>query len=274
MADMTRGRRRGRPDIAISPWAAVAFVAAALALVPIVAIAATAVADTGGLWGHIIQFVLPQSTWNTLVLLAGSGLIATMLGTGAAWIVSAYDFRGRGFLEWALLLPLARADLYHGLCLSRHSEPARSGSGRTALDTRLFQSAGVPPARPAGDVGRHPGVRLRALPVRLSDGTGYVSNPGGQCDRSCADAGRAALRDFLAGGAAIGTAGHRGRGVAGADGSAQRCGGRSIPGRAHIDGHHIHHLDRAHGSCRSGSDRYWLAGAGSGCAYAGAMGAA
>lgn len=107
MADMTQGRRRGRPDIAISPWAAVAFVAAALALVPILAIAATAVANTGGLWGHIVQFVLPQSTWNTLVLLAGSGLIATMVGTGAAWIVSAYDFRGRGFLEWALLLPLA-----------------------------------------------------------------------------------------------------------------------------------------------------------------------
>ena len=107
MADMTQGRRRSRPDIAISPWAAVAFVAAALALVPIVAIAATAVADTGGLWGHIFQFVLPQSTWNTLVLLAGSGLIATMVGTGAAWLVSAYDFRGRGFLEWALLLPLA-----------------------------------------------------------------------------------------------------------------------------------------------------------------------
>ena len=107
MADMTQGRQRGRPEIAISPWAVVAFAAAALALVPIVAIAATAIANTGGLWGHIVQFVLPQSTWNTLVLLAGSGLIATMVGTGAAWIVSAYDFRGRGFLEWALLLPLA-----------------------------------------------------------------------------------------------------------------------------------------------------------------------
>lgn len=107
MADMTQGRRAARPSIAISPWAVVAIAAAALAVVPIVAIAATAIADTGGLWGHIIQFVLPQSTWNTLVLLAGSGLIATMVGTGAAWLVSAYDFRGRGFLEWALLLPLA-----------------------------------------------------------------------------------------------------------------------------------------------------------------------
>ena len=107
MADLTAGRPHRRLHIAITPWAAVAFAAAALALVPIVAIAATAIADTGGLWGHIVQFVLPQATWNTLVLLAGAGLIATMVGTGAAWIVSAYDFRGRWFLEWGLLLPLA-----------------------------------------------------------------------------------------------------------------------------------------------------------------------
>ncbi|ODT65283.1 MAG: iron ABC transporter permease [Pelagibacterium sp. SCN 63-23] len=84
-----------------------AFAAAALALVPIAAMAMTAFADTGTLWGHVLQYVLPQSAWNTLVLLAGSGLIAVMVGTGAAWIVSAYDFRFRGMLEWALLLPLA-----------------------------------------------------------------------------------------------------------------------------------------------------------------------
>lgn len=107
MIETTAGRPSRRVQSSISPWAAVAFAAAALALVPIVAIAATAMADTGGLWGHIFQFVLPQATWNTLVLLAGAGLIATMVGTGAAWLVSAYDFRGRGVLEWALLLPLA-----------------------------------------------------------------------------------------------------------------------------------------------------------------------
>lgn len=93
--------------IRLSPWAAVAFVTAALVVVPIVAIAAVALADTGMLWSHVLQYVLPQAAWNTLLLLVGSGIIATMVGTGAAWIVSAYDFRGRGILEWALLLPLA-----------------------------------------------------------------------------------------------------------------------------------------------------------------------
>lgn len=106
MTDLTTGRHR-RLAIAISPWAAVTLLTAALALLPIGAIAFTAMANTGSLWGHVVQHVLPQSAWNTLVLLLGSGLIATMVGTGAAWIVTAYDFRGRGVLEWALLLPLA-----------------------------------------------------------------------------------------------------------------------------------------------------------------------
>jgi iron(III) transport system permease protein len=91
----------------ISPWAAVATVTAALVLVPILALVATATADTGALWGHVLNYVLPQAAWNTAVLLAGAGLIAGVVGTGTAWLVSAYDFRGRGVLEWALLLPLA-----------------------------------------------------------------------------------------------------------------------------------------------------------------------
>jgi iron(III) transport system permease protein len=41
----------------------------------------------------------------TLMLLGGGG--ATMLGAGAAWLVSLCKFPGRGLFEWALVLPLA-----------------------------------------------------------------------------------------------------------------------------------------------------------------------
>ncbi|WP_417579953.1 ABC transporter permease [Pelagibacterium sp.] len=84
-----------------------AFAAAVLALLPVATIALTAIADTGSLWSHVLTHILPQATWNTAILLLGTGVIATCVGTGAAWLVSAYDFRGRGVLEWALLLPLA-----------------------------------------------------------------------------------------------------------------------------------------------------------------------
>ena len=91
----------------ISPWAVTAFAVAALVLLPVATIALIAVADTGTLWTHVLMYVLPQSTWNTLVLMTGTGIVAVAVGTGAAWLVSAYDFRGRGVVEWALLLPLA-----------------------------------------------------------------------------------------------------------------------------------------------------------------------
>lgn len=107
MTTMTSGRPLERRRIRITLWAALAFAAAALALLPVATIAVTAMADTGNLWSHVLAHVLPQAAWNTGVLLVGTGIIATCVGTGAAWLVSAYQFRGRAFLEWALLLPLA-----------------------------------------------------------------------------------------------------------------------------------------------------------------------
>ena len=89
------------------PWLLVAAICAGLALLPILALAVTAVADTGTLWSHILAYVLPPALQNTAILLLGTGAIVTMVGTGAAWLVTAYDFRGRALLEWALLLPLA-----------------------------------------------------------------------------------------------------------------------------------------------------------------------
>ncbi len=51
--------------------------------------------------------MLPQALRNTVLLLLGVGLVCAVLGTGSAWLVTAYDFPGRGVLAWALLLPLA-----------------------------------------------------------------------------------------------------------------------------------------------------------------------
>jgi iron(III) transport system permease protein len=44
---------------------------------------------------------------ETMLLLVGVGILVASIGTGAAWLVSAYQFRGRRIVEWALLLPLA-----------------------------------------------------------------------------------------------------------------------------------------------------------------------
>lgn len=50
---------------------------------------------------------LPRLVLTTVELCAGAGLIALMLGTVMAWLVTMYRFPGRRFLKWMALLPLA-----------------------------------------------------------------------------------------------------------------------------------------------------------------------
>jgi len=51
--------------------------------------------------------LLPEALWSTAVLLAGVGLGTLVLGTGLAALVSFFEFPGRAWIEWALVLPLA-----------------------------------------------------------------------------------------------------------------------------------------------------------------------
>lgn len=88
-------------------WLAVSCLIAALATLPVIALLSEAVRGSEGLWDHLRETVLATALSQTIILLAGVGLLAGCLGTLSAWLVSAYDFRGRRLLEWALLLPLA-----------------------------------------------------------------------------------------------------------------------------------------------------------------------
>lgn len=90
------------------PWQWAAVVIAALVLAPLLALAWTALqGGQEGLWMHMARYVLPPAAFNTALLLAGVGVLVVAIGTGAAWLVTAYDFPGRRELAWALLLPLA-----------------------------------------------------------------------------------------------------------------------------------------------------------------------
>ncbi len=63
--------------------------------------------DREGVWAHLAETVLGEYVFNSLMLAAGAGLGAALIGTGTAWVVAMYRFPGRRLLEWALLLPLA-----------------------------------------------------------------------------------------------------------------------------------------------------------------------
>src|SRR5690606_16828226 len=88
-------------------WALAAGLIAVLVALPLLALLWTALQGSQGLWSHMLAHVLPRASMNTVALLVGVGVLVAALGTGSAWLVTAYDFRGRGVLSWALLLPLA-----------------------------------------------------------------------------------------------------------------------------------------------------------------------
>jgi iron(III) transport system permease protein len=82
--------------------------AAALVALPVLALAFTALSrEALTVWPHLAANVLPVALWNTALLLAGVALFCGVVGTGAAWLVTQYEFPGRRSLEWLLVLPLA-----------------------------------------------------------------------------------------------------------------------------------------------------------------------
>jgi iron(III) transport system permease protein len=56
---------------------------------------------------HLAEHVLPGVLANTLVLVVGVAVLAGLLGTSLAWLVTAYEFPGRRAFAWLLLLPMA-----------------------------------------------------------------------------------------------------------------------------------------------------------------------
>jgi iron(III) transport system permease protein len=78
-----------------------------LVLAPVAALGMAAAGGSADLWAHLIAYVLPVAVGDTLILLAGVGLLTVAIGATMAWLVTAYDFPGRRIVDWALLLPLA-----------------------------------------------------------------------------------------------------------------------------------------------------------------------
>lgn len=59
------------------------------------------------LWQRLWRTILPRTLWNTLRLAVGVSLGTLVVGVGAAWLVTAYEFPGRRWFDRLLMLPLA-----------------------------------------------------------------------------------------------------------------------------------------------------------------------
>jgi iron(III) transport system permease protein len=88
-------------------WTIGAGLIAALVLAPVISVIWIAFHPTENIWPHLTATVLPRYLTTTLGLMGGVAVLTAAVGTGAAWIVTVYDFAGRRWLSLALAFPLA-----------------------------------------------------------------------------------------------------------------------------------------------------------------------
>lgn len=90
----------------LTPWSLGALLIGALIALPIVTVLAQVFVPSGGAWQHLTETVLPLYLRNSLLLVVLTVGMATAMGVGAGWLIAGFDFRGRGVLQWALMLPM------------------------------------------------------------------------------------------------------------------------------------------------------------------------
>ncbi|WP_188699216.1 ABC transporter permease [Bowmanella pacifica] len=91
----------------ISGWRSITLTASLLLALPILLVVLSLSQPQWQVWQHLVDTVLLDYVLNSLLLAFGVGLGAMLLGTALAWICHHYQFPGRSWFEWLLLLPLA-----------------------------------------------------------------------------------------------------------------------------------------------------------------------
>jgi iron(III) transport system permease protein len=90
-----------------NPWVGLSFLIAALIVLPLMIVFFNIFDEGGEIWEHILNRLLPSYIINTITLMLGVAFLTFVMGVSTAWITSVYQFRGRRFFSWALILPIA-----------------------------------------------------------------------------------------------------------------------------------------------------------------------
>lgn len=79
----------------------------AICLFPLLSVALSATTESSGNFGRLAETVLPRYAANTVGLVLTTSLAAMLIGVSTAWLVTMTEFKGRRWLEIALVLPFA-----------------------------------------------------------------------------------------------------------------------------------------------------------------------
>ena len=90
-----------------SPWVALSVLIFCIFASPIFIVLGSLFGDYSNNWIHLYNYVLGGYLFNSFFLILGVSIISLVLGIGSAWLITNYNFFGKNFFDWALILPLA-----------------------------------------------------------------------------------------------------------------------------------------------------------------------
>ena len=128
------------PAVRLDGWAVIGIAVAVMVIAPLLVVPGSFVSPrVGELW-DITGSIVPDVLADTAIVTVGVGLGTLALGTFLAALVSFYDFPGRRWLDWALVLPLAipayvLTFVYLGRLGADSSIPLRSPGGAVVVLT-------------------------------------------------------------------------------------------------------------------------------------------
>ena len=91
----------------LSPWHFLILFTAGIFLTPILFIASSLFLGFSDNFYHLYNNLLFEYSLNSIYLVLGVSLLVAILGVSTAWLVTFFNFSGKKFFQWALILPLA-----------------------------------------------------------------------------------------------------------------------------------------------------------------------
>ena len=91
----------------LSLWEILPFSLLIIFCTPIFIVLSSLFGDYSDNWSHLYNYVLGDYISSTVILIFGVSILVFFIGTITAWIVTNYDFYGKSFFEWSLILPLS-----------------------------------------------------------------------------------------------------------------------------------------------------------------------